>query len=355
MSTRAAIARGNIERLCTDTLTAKTLREQVLAEIRRVVPFNAHVWVLTDPVTRVGTSPLADVPGLQWPNLARLVRQRYSTRINQWSNMMAAGRPVASLHEVTEGNLDDSALWRESQQQQLGVIDVETMVFWDRFGCWAWLDLWRYHPATPFTQTEANFLATLADPVTSGLRRAQAHTFVAGTPGDPIGPAVVVLGPDLAMRLQTPVAVETLYRLNPPDEPMTAIPAAAYNVAAALLAEENGIPVGPPWSRIHLGAGKWVTLRAARITPTGVGGGDITVSIEPSTPGERLEVFALAHGLTPRERQVLDCLAAGMDSRTLARRLVVSEHTVHDHVKSILAKTGSATRHTLLSRIAGTG
>lgn len=66
-------------------------------------------------------------------------------------------------------------------------------------------------------------------------------------------------------------------------------------------------------------------------------------------------MFALAHGLTPRERQVLAGLSAGMDSRALAQRLAVSEHTVHDHVKAVLAKTCSATRQNLLSRIAGTG
>ena len=48
-------------------------------------------------------------------------------------------------------------------------------------------------------------------------------------------------------------------------------------------------------------------------------------------------------------------LVTGADTRALARRLVVSEHTVNDHVKSVLSKTGTATRHTLLSRIAGTG
>jgi DNA-binding CsgD family transcriptional regulator len=32
---------------------------------------------------------------------------------------------------------------------------------------------------------------------------------------------------------------------------------------------------------------------------------------------------------------------------------VLSEHTVNDHVRAVLAKTGSATRQVLLSRIAG--
>lgn len=348
------MARENIERLCDQSLTAKALREQVLAEIRRVVPFDAHVWLLTDPVTRVGTSPLADIPGLRWPDLPKLGRARYLTQVNRWTDMIDADTRVSALQAATGGDLAASLIWRESQGP-LGVIDVAAAVFADRFGCWAWLDLWRFRPGPHFTAAEIRFLATLAEPVTAGLRRAQARTFVAGGPADSIGPAVVLLGPDLTVRAQTPMAVETLFRLNPPDEPMSAIPAAAYNVAAALIADEAGIPVGPPWSRVHLGQGRWVTLRAARIGPVGDGAGDITVSIEASTPAERREVFALAHGLTPRERQVLDGLTAGMDSRALARLLGVSEYTVNDHVKAVLAKTGSATRQTLSSRIAGIG
>ena len=62
------------------------------------------------------------------------------------------------------------------------------------------------------------------------------------------------------------------------------------------------------------------------------------MTIEVSTPAERREVFALAHGLSPREREVLGHLATGADSRTMAQALVLSEHTVNDHVRAVLAK-----------------
>jgi LuxR family maltose regulon positive regulatory protein len=42
--------------------------------------------------------------------------------------------------------------------------------------------------------------------------------------------------------------------------------------------------------------------------------------------------------LTPREREVLALLAEGLTNRVIAERLVVSEHTVHRHVTSILRK-----------------
>lgn len=354
MSTTAAAACERIERLCAGDLTVKRLRELVLAEIRRVVAFDAHVWLLTDPVTRVGTSPLADVPGLAWPDLPRLGRLRYLTALNRWTDLMDADTPVARLHDRTGGELTASALWRESQRK-LGVVDVAAMAFWDRHGCWAWLDLWRYAPAPPFTDRDARFLATLWSPLTAGLRRALARTFAPDQDPVPLaGPAVLVLDPDLRVRLQTSAAVDALYRLNPPDDPIPAIPAAAYNVAAALVAVEQHVPVGPAWSRVHLGHGRWVTLRAARLGPGDAGEGDITVSIEASSPAERLDVFARTHALTGREREILEHLAHGEDTRAIAERLVLSDHTVYDHVKAVLAKTGSASRRALLSRISGT-
>jgi LuxR family maltose regulon positive regulatory protein len=42
--------------------------------------------------------------------------------------------------------------------------------------------------------------------------------------------------------------------------------------------------------------------------------------------------------LTPREREVLTLVADGLTNREIAERLVVSEHTVHRHVTSILRK-----------------
>ena len=77
------------------------------------------------------------------------------------------------------------------------------------------------------------------------------------------------------------------------------------------------------------------------------------VTIEVSTPARAAEVFALAHGLTPREREVLGEVARGLDSRAIAERLFLSEHTVHDHVKAVLAKTCTSTRQALLARIVG--
>ena len=49
-------------------------------------------------------------------------------------------------------------------------------------------------------------------------------------------------------------------------------------------------------------------------------------------------------GLTARETEVLRLLAEGLSNRDIASRLVISENTAANHVRSILAKTGSGNR-----------
>ena len=146
---------------------------------------------------------------------------------------MDAGRTSGLLLEETEGEPERSRLWAEALRG-FGVVDVATLAMWDRYGCWAWLDLWRCGDAAPYGREDREMLEDLAAPLTRGIREAQARTFVDESADLAMtGPAVVVLGSDLQVRSQTAWAGETLLRLNPPDQDIPTIPAAAYNVGGA--------------------------------------------------------------------------------------------------------------------------
>ena len=321
----------------------------MLAEIRRAVPFRWYAWLLTDPQTGVGGAPLADVPCL--PELPTLIRLKYQTSVNRWTDLRA---PVALLSQA--GDPARSLVWRDLQSR-FGVVDVASMVFRDQFGVWGFLDLWRDAPAGTFAPTDVDELAPLVGPVTAAVRRCLARTFTApdDAPPPPRGPVVLVLSPGLTVQAQTPQTEDYLRLLVPPDAGASPVPAAAYNVAAQLLAVEAGVDHRPPWARVHLAGRRWLTLRAARmLDERPLERQDIAVSIETCDPLERADLFARVHGLTPRESDVLGRLAAGDDTRSTARGLGVSEYTVQDHLKAIFAKTGTHDRRSLLACALGT-
>ena len=338
-----------VARICAAGGDPTGLRVRILDEIRRAVGFDAYAFLLTDPETSVGAAPLADVPCL--PELPRLIRLKYLTAVNRWTGLDGVGL----LRRDTGGERERSLIWRELLRRY-DIGDVASMVFRDRYGCWGFLDLWRAGDRAEFTASEARYLAPLAGPVTAALRRAQADTFgrrdLAGDrteQGRPerAGPVVLLLSEELEVLGQTPETTEYLRVLVPtPFEP---IPAAAYNVGAQLLANREGVDDNPPTARVHLAGGRWLTLRAAVIGADST----IAVSIEDSSPGQRLSVFTRAYGLSERESDLLGRLAAGDDTRGVARQMHLSEHTVQDHLKSIFDKTGTRSRRALLSHAIG--
>ena len=351
-----ARARRRIEAICAEFHDARSLRLQVLAVLREVIDFDAYVWLLTDPVTAVGVAPLAEVPCL--PELPALIRAKYATPVNRWTALRLQSSPARTLHDAAGGDLSQSLMWRDVLSRY-GIGDVASAVFADQYGCWGFLDLWRNDTSGPFSAADAGFLAEVAAPLATGLRRCQASTFVdPATPHRPdLGPVVLMLDDDLRIASRTAASRAWLDALLPPEPDQKAIPASVYNVAAQLLAVEKGVDAHPAFARTHLANGFWLALRAARLSsdePPADQGASIVVTIEEASASERLELFGRAFGLSAREDELLGLLAVGCDTRSMAREMSLSEHTIQDHLKSIFAKTAAHDRVTVLSRALGT-
>ena len=67
----------------------------------------------------------------------------------------------------------------------------------------------------------------------------------------------------------------------------------------------------------------------------------ISTAVEHLT---REQTDAEAHGLTPRELQVLRLLATGKTNHAIAADLVIAEKTVDRHVTNIFTKLGLSSR-----------
>jgi DNA-binding CsgD family transcriptional regulator len=312
----------------------RSLRRAVLEQVRRTVHFDAFAWLLTDPDTTVGTAPLAEVPCLE--QLSRLVALRYTSG-RRWT----AAVPGVPYRPVLPG----SELARFLAGY--GTYDVVSLVFADRFGWWGFLDLWR--EGGQFDSEDSKLLGLLGKPVTAALRESRAATFVLpdGVTPRASGRAVLLLGPDLSLHRQTDEAEAGLRALLPTEESRRPVPAAAYNVAAQLLAVEAGIDAHRPLARAAVTPGEWICVQAARL------GEDIAVTVGPVEQRERWNLFCRTHALSDRETDVVTSLAEGDDTRTVAARLHLSEHTVQDHLKSAFTKTGVRSRRELLALARG--
>jgi DNA-binding CsgD family transcriptional regulator len=352
-------ARERIVALGAAGLGDRDLRRQVLAALHEMIDFDAYVWLLTDPVTAVGAAPLAEVPCLT--ELPALIKAKYATPVNRWTALLRQASPAGLLHDAVGGDLSRSRVWREVMSRyRIG--DVASVVFADQYGCWGFLDLWRDDAREPFDRDDAALMVSLAAPLTSALRSCQARTFV--EPSTPhrsdTGPVVLTLDDDLRITSRTAASQAWLEVLLPPEPDGRAIPASVYNVTAQLLAAEDGIDDHPAYARTHLAGGFWLTLRAARLSsddrPDSAEdrGPTLVVTIEETSAADRLDLFGRSFALTAREHELLDLLAAGGDTRAMARQMSLSEHTIQDHLKSIFAKTGARDRVTVLSRALGT-
>ncbi|MEV6649322.1 response regulator transcription factor [Streptomyces sp. NPDC051219] len=63
----------------------------------------------------------------------------------------------------------------------------------------------------------------------------------------------------------------------------------------------------------------------------------------------RTESERLVESLTPREREVLRCMVAGLNRKDVAARLFLSPHTVRTHMQNVLGKLGV---HSTLAAVA---
>lgn len=345
---RASRIAEGVEQLSTDGDDDRSLRGRILDVVRSVVRYDAYAFLLTDPVTCVGCSPLAEVPDLAI--LPDLVRLKYLTPVNRWTALPADG--CATLVAATKGRPGQSLLWRE-RLAALGVVDVLSAVFRDRHGCWGFLDLWRSD--APFSDSETVAVTRAVPAITALLRGVQAAGFAVGAvPDVRRGAGALVLSPGLEVRAQTPQTQEWLRALVPPEAGRGPVPASAYNVAAQLLANEAGVDGGPAQARVHLGGGRWLTLRADRLAgDRPLAERDVVVTMEASSAAERRDVFSRSHALTGREDQLLAHLADGHDTRTVARLMTISELTVQDHLKAVFAKSSTSSRRELLARSLG--
>ncbi|MBN6033505.1 helix-turn-helix transcriptional regulator [Amycolatopsis sp. 195334CR] len=224
----------------------------------------------------------------------------------------------------------------------LGVGSELRLLLRDGRGTWGSLELLRAEGGRPFDAHDVARVTQLGPALIAVLR---GHVTAAGAPVVPALPAgVLVVGRDHAVKALTPEALRwrdlLQTRQHAPD-----FTSAAYCLGLSVLARRPGAPamvVGPAASY-----GRWVACHAAPLTD-----GDVAIVIETITGARLLPWFCGWYGITAREQQVAAEVLDGAAPKQIARRLDLSAHTVHDHLKSLFRKTHVSSRdefHTLLT------
>jgi len=103
--------------------------------------------------------------------------------------------------------------------------------------------------------------------------------------------------------------------------------------------------------RVRTTGGRWVRARAEPIT-AGAAVRGVVVAIDAARPGSLLPLAASACRLTGREVEVVRGVLNGLDTRSVAASLHITEYTVQDHLKSVFDKAGVRSRRQLAHLLA---
>lgn len=350
---------SEVKRLSTAGLEGPELLRRVAGRLRRSVPFEAFCASTVDPATNLMTHGIAEGMGEDSGDEANIFLDQiyFEEDLPQFTKMAREGRQVALLSESTGGELDRSLRYRHLLRPfgfgyELGSVFVDG-------SAWGGMDLIRTQDDPDFDAREVRLVRKAVPHITAGLRSAALRRAATVEPTAEDAPGVLNLDRRGHVISHTPSAERLLAELQDLDPRWRkgVLPMSVRSVANAVrraLApgtdrDENLVPR----VRVRARSGRWLTLHASLTEPGGTAGGasETVVVAEPARPLEVAWLNAAAHGLTPREEEVVRLVLRGSSTREISRALFISEYTVQRHLQNVFEKMGVKSRTELLKRL----
>ncbi|MFF1510648.1 LuxR C-terminal-related transcriptional regulator [Streptomyces sp. NPDC058326] len=333
-------ARARIERLCQELPTAMTLFARLNDIVPAVVPVDGVCGLTLDPATLLHTGGFHE-KGVPHSHLPRLLEIEHGEEdVNQLPDLVRRGRTAAGLWLAT-GHRPHRSLRYRDVYEAVGMGDELRVLLYDNRAVWGALVLHRGGDRPPFTAAEAAAVEALAPAVTQGLRRAYLRHDAAVAGSEAPGPTgLLTFEPDGGLDRITAGGSWWLDQLGGAGSPTAGarIPQPLLHVGARARRE------GEASVRVQGRSGRWLTLVATRVDQDG----RVAVLVQPSHPEHTVGIMMEAYDLTPREQQVAQLVIYGLTDTEIAKRLVISTHTVRDHLKKVFDKTGTNSRGRLL-------
>jgi DNA-binding CsgD family transcriptional regulator len=316
--------------------------------IEPLVPhYMGACWYTLDPASLLITSHYNKaMPELPAESFAL---EYYEDDVNQLADVVRSPAGWSTVHEATGGDPSSSPRWQANIQlggdQEL-IVGLRTPAG----EAWGGLGLYR-EPGDPmFADDEISLLRSASASLAEGARRA----LLLGEATDPEGPhapGLLVLSSDWEVESATPGVERWMSDLPEGDWDGGRLPSAVLSVAGRALrsAEGRDAPGEVALARVLTDSGSWVVLHGA--TMVGGGRSRVAVIVEPAHPARIAPLLMSAYGLSEREQDVTRLVLQGEATAGIAEQLVVSPHTVQQHLKSIFEKTGVRSRRDLVGKV----
>ncbi len=340
-------AADKISRLCAEPRDLVSLWQETTEVLIGAVP---HYWTpcyyTLDPASLLMTSHfhqgMAEFPR-EW-----LVSEYYEDDVNQLADVARSTSGIATLHEATGGDPSNSPRWHRNLAMG-GDQELVTRLRTRSGQVWGALALYREPGAPVFDEAEKSFVRAVA-PVLAEGARAALLLGQARQPDFTDSPGLLILDRDGNVESTTPGVDRWLSELPDGDWDSGRLPPSVLTLAGRTLRaaehpERGDITVVRVLSR----TGTWVVLHGACLDS--VRDRRVAVIIEPAGPGRLYPLLMSAYGLTEREKDVTRLVLRGASTSEIAAGLVLSAHTVQQHLKSIFDKTGVHSRRDLVGKV----
>ena len=340
-------ARDRIAELSRRGYDLPTFWRECTEVLETAVPhYDKPCWYTLDPASLLITSHYHD--GLpQFPS-ELLNHEYYGDDVHQIAGVVRSQPGISTLHEATGGDPSSSSRWH--MNMEMG--GDQEMIAALRTGGAAWgaVGLYRAPGEPMFDGEEKAFLTAVAPHLASGARTGLL-VGEARDPQWPDSPGLIVLSEDGDVESTTPGVERWLSDLPDGDVDADRLPSVVHAVAGRALrtAESHDDPGEVALARVLSRSGTWIVLHGTSLVASGAR--RAAVIVEPAHPGRITPLLMAAYGLTEREQEVTRFVLRGGSTAEIAERLVVSPHTVQEHLKKIFEKTGVRSRRELVGKV----
>ncbi|MFJ8077211.1 LuxR C-terminal-related transcriptional regulator [Streptomyces sp. NPDC096176] len=354
-SSRTEIGRTELLSRTSKATDALGMFEEASDMLRKLLPYDAAVWRVTDPVTGMMTAPIRaenlDEGGcaVYWES------ELFTENVNLFRDLTRAAVPVAGLRQAT-GDLPARSTLYQDFMRPRGLQDELRAVLRIGGQPQGHISLFRAKGREAFQATDTKLVASLITPLARKLRSfAEPSPSPQPLPDAPYGPGLLLFAPSGLLLSANDDARTHLRDL--PEGPSTPshmdlrVPAWVQSTAMKARAIAQERDRGQARVRVRTRSGRWLVCHASCLRDADGTLGPSAVVIEPAKTSEIVPLIVDAYELTGRETEVTQCIARGLPTGEIAKHLHLSPHTVRDHIKAIFEKVGVSTRGELVGKL----